>query len=464
MNYRGKTVLVAGAGRSGKSAARFLLTHEARVILTDTRSRGELEPGIADLLEAASSSGELVLELGSHREASFRKADLVILSPGISRSSPFLDSSRKAGIPIIAEIELAFRHLQGTIIGITGSNGKTTTTTLTAELLAGAGFRAHAAGNIGIPLIDFAAGSSDDDVHVVELSSFQLESIDTFRPFIGVLLNITPDHMDRYAAFDDYIAAKRRIFMNQEHTDFAVLNADDDRSAAMRNEIRARTTAFSRLKPVDNGVFIKNDEVVFRNENGEQVLFPTSVVKLKGAHNLENVLASCAIALLAGAPAESLVDTIRHFSGIEHRLEFVAELDGVQYYNDSKATNIAAALRSIDAFPGNILLIAGGRDKAGDFASMSALVHDRVKHIVTVGEAAEKIKASLGDSTAVHDAGFLQEAVLISRRLAKPGDVVLLAPACASFDQFRDFEHRGRVFKELVRGMRQDSANAGATG
>ncbi|HSW40709.1 MAG TPA: UDP-N-acetylmuramoyl-L-alanine--D-glutamate ligase, partial [Acidobacteriota bacterium] len=421
MNYREKSILIAGAGRSGLASARFLLARGARVTLTDIMRREELEPGISGLIEAASSyPGQLTLELGRHRDEDFLNADLVVLSPGIPLSLRFPDLSRNAGIPVIAEIELAHRHLKGTIIGITGSNGKTTTTALTAELLAGAGLRAHAAGNIGIPLVDFADGSTEEDFHVVELSSFQLESISDFRPFIGSILNISPDHMDRYAGLDEYIAAKLRLFMNQKETDFSVLNADDKRISAMRKETRARIVEFSRLEPVGIGACVRNGHVVFRDGYSETVLFPVNAVNLKGSHNLENVLASCAIAMLAGAAAASLGDSVRRFKGIEHRLEFVAELDGVRYFNDSKATNVAAALKSIDSFSGNIILIAGGRDKAGDFDALRPLVRRRVKHLVALGEAAGKIKKSLGDSTGTSDAHSMEEAVLIARRLAGP--------------------------------------------
>jgi len=453
MSYRGKSVLVAGAGRSGIASARFLLRCGARVILTDTQTGEALQPGLAPLLDLASRSGELVLELGGHRRESFTKCDLVVASPGIPLTHPAFAASRKSGIPIIAEVELAYRHLKGKIIGITGSNGKTTTTTLVHQLLAGAGFKAHAAGNIGDPLIDLAADSSPEDICVVELSSFQLEGILEFRPFIGSILNLTPDHMDRYSGFEQYVAAKRRVFMNQEETDFAVLNADDARTAAIRADLRAQPVMFSRLAPSGCGAFVRGDRVFFRSPEGEKDLFPVGAVALKGAHNLENVLAASAMAILAGAPPEGLEENIRRFQGVEHRLEFVCELDRVQYFNDSKATNVDAVIKSLEAFPGNVLLIAGGRDKEGDFTVLRPLVRQRVKHLVALGEAAGKIRKALADVTDISEAQSMQEAVSQCKRLARPGDVVLLAPACASFDMFRDYEHRGQVFKHAVRGQ-----------
>jgi UDP-N-acetylmuramoylalanine--D-glutamate ligase len=449
-SYQGKTVLVVGAAKSGLASVRFLLGCGARVILTDTKNHEALKAEIDPLRDFAADSGKLVLELGGHQNDSFAACDLVVVSPGVPLSLPYFDISRKAGIPIIAEIELAYRHLKGKIIGITGSNGKTTTTALVSDLLTGAGMKGHAAGNIGTPLISFTADSSAGDCYAVELSSFQLESIREFRPFIGSILNLTPDHMDRYPSFDDYITAKRRIFMNQEKTDFAVLNADDPRTDAMKAEVRAIPMLFSRLRPLEQGAFVRNDRVIFRNAEGERDLFPVNAIALKGSHNLENVLAACAMAILAGAPPESLEDSIRKFKGVEHRIEWVAELDGVQYFNDSKATNIDATIKSLESFPGNILLIIGGRDKAGDFTVLRSPVRERVKYLVLIGEAADKIRKALSGTVAIREAQSMEDAVSICRSLARRGDIVLLAPACASFDMFQNYEHRGRVFKEAV--------------
>jgi UDP-N-acetylmuramoylalanine--D-glutamate ligase len=455
MQYSGKSVLVAGAGRSGISAAHFLLNHGARVILTDTKTQASLEPSISGLLNLASHSNELILELGGNREESFAQCDLVVVSPGIPLVLPLFEISRKAGIPVIAEVELAYRHLQGKIIGITGSNGKTTTTTLVSELLTGAGLKAHTAGNIGTPLIDFVENSTPEDIHVVELSSFQLEAIHEFCPQIGSILNLTPDHMDRYRSFEDYIAAKQRIFMNQKQASFAVLNADDLRTAAMKNKMSAQPVLFSRQNSVEYGAFVRNGRVIYRNEQGEQDLLAISAIGLKGSHNLENVLAASAMAILAGAPPESLEENIRKFRAVEHRIEYVAELQGVQYFNDSKATNVDAAIKAIEAFPGNILLIAGGRDKESDFTTLKSQVRERVKHLIVIGEAAEKLKKALSGTTDISEATSMPEAVSLCSQIATKGDVVLLAPACASFDMFQNYEHRGRVFKEAVRNLQQ---------
>jgi UDP-N-acetylmuramoylalanine--D-glutamate ligase len=451
MDYSGKRVLIVGAARSGIAAAQFLLASGARVVFTDTK-RLEALPEIVPLLESA-RPGELVLELGEHRSQSFATCDFIVASPGVPLSIPEFEISRKAGVPIYAEVELAFRNLKGRIIGITGSNGKTTTTTLVSELLTGAGLRAHAAGNIGIPLISFVASSTPEDIYSVELSSFQLEGIRRFRPFIGSVLNLTPDHMDRYAGFDEYIAAKRRIFLNQTETDFAVLNADDPRTAAIAAEVRATPILFSRLTEVKQGAFVRNGIVVYRDAVSERNLFPVSAIALKGAHNLENALAACAMAILAGANPESLGKSVSEFKGVEHRIEPVSEIDGVQYFNDSKATNVDATIKSLESFPGNIILIAGGRDKAGDFSVLRSLVRERVKHLVLIGEASDKIRKALSGAAPMSQAHSMEEAVAMSRDLAQPGDVVLLAPACASFDMFQNYEHRGRAFKEAVRKL-----------
>jgi UDP-N-acetylmuramoylalanine--D-glutamate ligase len=453
MSYSGKTVLVVGAGRSGIAVSRFLLARGARVILTDAKTRDALESVIAPLFDAAKQSGELILEMGGHRDESFASCDLVVVSPGVPLALPAFDISRKAGVPVIAEIELAYRHLKGRIIGITGSNGKTTTTALVSELLNGAGLKGYAAGNIGAPLVSFASGSSPEDIYAVELSSFQLEGIKEFRPFVGTVLNLTPDHLDRYDGFEDYIRAKCRLFINQKSTDYAVLNADDARTAAIADCVNAKPVLFSRLSAVELGVFVREGRVVSRNEEGERDLFAVSAVTLRGMHNLENVLAACSMAILAGAQPDSLEESVRRFKGVEHRIEFAGERNGVQYFNDSKATNIDAAIKSLEAFPGNILLIAGGQDKAGDFAALRSTVRERVKHLVLIGEAAGKIRKALSGIVDISEAQSMQEAVLLCSRIALPGDVVLLAPACASFDMFQDYEHRGRVFKEEFRKL-----------
>jgi UDP-N-acetylmuramoylalanine--D-glutamate ligase len=454
--YNGKSVLIVGAAKSGISSARFLLAAGARVTLTDSQPLENL-PHISPLLNSKDYPGELLLELGGHNNDSFRTCDFVVVSPGVPLALPNFDISRKAGIPVIAEIELAARHLKGRIIGITGSNGKTTTTSLVSELLVGAGLKGHAAGNIGTPLIELVAGSSPEDIYAVELSSFQLEGIDQFRPAIGSILNLTPDHMDRYDGFEDYIAAKRRIFLNQQKTDFAVLNADDPRTAEIASQVASTPVLFSRTRTLERGAYVRDNVLFYRDETGEQKLFASDAISLKGAHNLENVLAACAMAILAGASVNGLEANVRKFKGVEHRIEFVCEINGVQYFNDSKATNVDATIKSLEAFPGNIVLIAGGKDKAGDFTVLQSLVRERVKHLVLIGQAAGKIREALSGTVDISEADSMQNAVYMCSQIARSGDIVLLAPACASFDMFRDYEHRGRVFKDAVRSLKKDA-------
>ena len=456
--YGGKTALVIGAARSGRAVAEFLLARGARVVLTDSKSAAELRPALEPLEQVSHDSGaELVFELGGHYPESFRTCDFAVVSPGVPLALPLFKETRKAGIPIIAEVELAYRHLKGRILGITGSNGKTTTTTLVAELLRGSGLNGRRAGNIGIPLISYVAQSSPDDLYSTELSSFQLEGIVQLRPAVGSILNLTPDHLDRYDGFESYIEAKRRVFMNQQNSDFAVLNADDPRTAAMASAVASTPVLFSRFSVPERGACLRGDMLCYRDGAGERELFSRQDIQLKGEHNVENVLAACTIAILAGAAPESMREVIQNFKGVEHRLEWVAEIDGVQYFNDSKATNVDATIKSLEAFPGNIHLIAGGRDKGGDFTVLAPLVRQRVKQLVLIGEAAGKLRDALGGVVETTECSSLEEAVLTCRKQARPDDVVLLAPACASFDMFDNYEHRGRVFKQIVLSLQTRS-------
>lgn len=453
--YSGQTVLVLGAARSGLAAAEFLLSQGARVILSDAKSEDALGPAITRAREEAAPGGELILELGGHRPESFRRCDLVVISPGVPASLPLLEESRRRGVPIIAEMELASRHLKGTIVGITGSNGKTTTTTLATEILIAAGSRSYAAGNIGIPLISYVDRSEPGDVYVTEVSSFQLECIIEFRPRVAALLNLSPDHLDRYAGFEEYAVAKRRIFRNQTAGDLAILNADDERVSSLASQLGGACLFFSRRTEPAWGTFVRGERAVYRNPHEELWLFDLGEVRVKGVHNLENALAACAVTLPVGATGQAIRSVIRSFQGVEHRLEWVAEIDGVGYFNDSKATNVDAAVKSLEAFPGGVLWIAGGRDKGGDFARLREHVRQKVVHAVLIGEAAGKIADAVSDLVEVSRAQTLPEAVGLCRRLALRGQVVLLAPACASFDMFQNYEDRGRVFKHAVGRLRQ---------
>ncbi len=453
---RGKHVLVIGLARTGIATARFCAEHGATVTASDAHAESELGADVLSLREEG-----IKLELGGSPESSLLKQDLVIPSPGVPADAPLLQSARAKGITIWSEIELADRFLEGRLIAITGSNGKTTTTSLVHHILRTAGFSTMVAGNIGTPLISRVALSSADTITVAELSSFQLELVETFHPDIAVLLNLTPDHLDRHKTMEAYTAAKARIFEKQTESDFAVLNADDPAAVALAPK-RPQVYWFSRKQRVLQGAYLRGEEIVFRSSKQEEVLLRRQEISLPGTHNLENVLAAVTAARLEGAAVAAIAEAVRTFPGVEHRLEFVAEIGGVRYYNDSKATNVDATLKALEAFPGRILVILGGKDKGSDYSVLQSALRERTVLALLIGAAAEKIDQQIAGSVATQRAGTIERAVEIASQAARRGDVVLLAPACASFDQFENFEHRGRVFKELVRKREQQSAGGAA--
>jgi len=450
LELKGKRVLVVGLARTGVATALFCAEHGARVAATDTRSADELGDCVSKLRDA-----EVQLQLGGYSDAILHGQELVVPSPGVPADAPLLIQARDLKITVWSEIELASWFLHGRLIGITGSNGKTTTTTLVDHILRQAGFATVLAGNIGTPLIAQANKAAQGTVTVAELSSFQLELIETFRPSIAVLLNLTPDHLDRHKTFSAYAAAKARIFENQIEEDAAILNLDD---AASREIVPSRPQVFwfSRKTNVEQGAFVSNGKLIFRRNNKEEEILNCNEISLPGAHNLENVLAATIAARLAGVPSLQIAEAVHSFAGVEHRIEFVAEIHGARYYNDSKATNVDATLKALEAFPGRIIVILGGKDKASDYSPLRELLRERTILALLIGSVAEKIERQIAGSVAIERAGTLERAVQIATRTAQPGDVVLLAPACASFDQFQNYEHRGRVFKELVRQLQRN--------
>ena len=450
VELKNKRVLVVGLARTGVATALFCAGRGAAVTGTDSRSQAEIGEEIAAKLRAANVN----LELGGHQEQTFLRQDLIIPSPGVPADAPLLQAARAKGVPIWSEIELAYRFRQGKLIGITGSNGKTTTTSLVEHILRTASFPTILAGNIGTPLISCVERMTNDTITVIELSSFQLELIQDFRTDISVFLNLTPDHLDRHGSMDSYIAAKSRIFANQTEEDFAILNADDPGTTPLA-PTRPHVYWFSRKQRAAQGAFLQGDDIVFRNEGREEVVLQRQEVPLPGAHNLENALAAIAAARIAGAGAKAIAEGVRSFAGVEHRLEFVSEISGVRYYNDSKATNVDATLKALDAFPGRILVILGGKDKGSDYTPLQTPLRERAILALLIGAAADKIAGHIDGSVAIERAGTLDRAVEIASRTARAGDVVLLAPACASFDQFENYEHRGRVFKALVHELEQ---------
>ena len=451
MELNGKRVLVVGLGKSGVASALFLKKHGAKVSVSDTKSGDDLRNEIPLLLDHG-----IDVETGGHGERTFRGQDLIVVSPGVPVDAPPLVQARSLGESVIGEIELAAQFLPGPIVAITGSNGKTTTTTLTGEILTAAGFPTLVGGNIGTPAISLAERAEKDTVIVLEVSSFQLETIQTFRPKVGVVLNVTPDHLDRHRTFEAYVDAKARLFENQQPIDFAVLNADDPTCVSMAKRTKAQVFEFSRQKEVQHGAWVHDGKILFRDKSGQREMMKVSEIPLKGAHNLENVLAAvCAAALMTCAP-EKIRQAVCDFKAVEHRLEFVAKINGVDYYNDSKATNVDATIKALESFPANIHLILGGKDKGSDYTVLNDLLRQRVKRVYTIGAAAAKIESQIvsssfktGGPEVVH-AETLENAIRKANAVAQPGDVVLLAPACASFDQFKNYEQRGKVFKEVV--------------
>ena len=447
MEFKGKKVLVVGLGKSGLAAALFLRRRGAQVTVSDNRSADALGKDIPALLEEG-----IAVEAGGHGLLTFRRQDLIVVSPGVPIDTPELVQVKTFGLPIIGEVELAARYLKGKTLAITGSNGKTTTTSLCGAMLEAGKLPVQVGGNIGIPVIALVDDSREDGWSVLEVSSFQLETTHQFRPEIAVILNITPDHLDRHGTFESYAAAKERIFANQTAEDALVLNADDDVASRAAARAKSQVFWFSSKRIVRQGSFVHEGAIVFRASEQAAPVFILKVenIPLKGNHNIENVLAAVCAARLAGVAPDAIGAAVESFKAVEHRLEFVASIHGVDYYNDSKATNVDAAAKAIAAFPGGIHLILGGKDKNSDYRQLRSLLEERVKTVYTIGAAAEKIETHIYGAVPVVSAGTLDVAVAKAAEAAQPGEIVLLAPACSSFDQFENYEHRGQVFKELV--------------
>lgn len=449
-----KRVLVIGLARTGVATALFCAEHGATVTASDTRSMEELAEAVGNLQQA-----HIRIELGDSAANLLQGQELIIPSPGVPAAAPLLQEARRLGLTVWSEIELAHRFLKGKLIGVTGSNGKTTTTALIEHILREAQFPTVLAGNIGTPLIAHVGETTDQTITVAELSSFQLELIENFEPNIAVFLNLTPDHLDRHKTMVAYGAAKARIFENQRAGDFAVLNADDSASAVYAPP-RPKVFWFSRKKVVEQGGFVRDERVIFRRDGEDEEIVSAREIPLPGAHNLENVLAAAVATRLAGAPPWQIAKGIRSFKGVEHRIEFVAEVRGVRYYNDSKATNVDATLKALESFPGRIIVILGGKDKDSDYTQLRGALRDKAVLALLIGAAADKIEKQIAGSVAIQRAGTVENAVDCAYHAAHSGDIVLLAPACASFDQFQNYEHRGRVFKELVHHLDDVRSNA----
>lgn len=449
MDLAGKRILIVGFGKTGEALAGFLLRRGARVTISEMKTEEALGGRILAWKERGA-----VFETGGHRLETFLGSELIVPSPGAA-SLPFLRASQEKGIPVISEIELAYRFLRGRIVGITGTNGKSTTATLAHKILKDGGLKSRLAGNIGKPLVSFVAGSRDDHIYVTEISSFQLEHVRHFRSAISVFLNISPNHLDWHGSFASYLAAKKRLFENQDKTDLAILNRDDRLVWKTARETRAEVLAFSRRVAVIRGCDLDDGWLVLRDGTKKERLIKTDDIPLPGDHNRDNVMAAALIGHALGVDTRAMRPSIRSFAGLEHRLEHVLTYRGVRFVNDSKATTVDATLKALLSFDRRIVLILGGRDKGADFSRLRREVRARAKRVILLGEAREKIERALKGAVPLEKASTLREAIRKAFDAAAAGEVVLLSPACASFDMFKNFEARGRAFKKEVCRLRE---------
>ncbi len=448
-DYRGRQIVVVGAGRTGRALAEHFLTAGAQVVLSDSRPADQL----ADL--APLQGRGVCLDCGGHSRELFITADLIAISPGVPLTLPAIAAALRKGVPVLGEIEIAFRELKAPLAAITGTNGKSTTTTLMGEIFRAWGRRTFVGGNLGTPLVEALDGSRWDWL-VAEVSSFQLEAIETFRPKYGLLLNISEDHLDRYPDMASYLAAKQMLFANMAGDDVAVLNGDDPLVLKLAAEVACRKVHFSSRSVLEEGMGLEGGDIVWRR-SGTETRFPTAELRLKGLHNLENVMAALIPPLLEGCPPQTAWGAVCAFGGLDHRMVLVRELDGVAWYNDSKGTNVGSVVKSLAGLERPVTLIAGGRDKGGDYLPLAGPVKNKVAHLVLIGEASDRIEAALGAVTDTVRAATLEEAVLLARRLTPPGGSVLLSPSCSSFDMFRSYAQRGEVFVRAVQALPEDA-------
>lgn len=458
MELAHKNILVVGFGITGVATARFLVSKGASVTLTDTESEQKLFLKIPDRISLMREMG-VKLELGEHKIETFKNTDLVVLSPGVPHTIMPVIAAKENGIKITGEVELASGFIDEPVIAVTGTNGKTTTTTLLGEMLINSGLKVFVGGNIGKPLIDYAAKKEKADIIVAELSSFQLDTIDTFRPEISVLLNITQDHLDRYSDFKAYAQAKERIFKNQRQNDTAVLNGSDPIVEKISGNIKAEKLFFynqpaAALK-IDNGAVVNSNNIIFYSNKTAYESLDLANINLSGKHNLENISAAALAALAAGGTFKGIQAALKKFKGLSHRLEYIDTIDNVRYFNDSKATNLDSVARALEAFKKPVILIMGGRSKNYDFHALKGQVRQHVKKLIIMGEATKDIRSALGHITSVKDVSSMEDAVFYASQKASPGDTVLLSPACSSFDMYRNYAHRGEAFCNAVKKLKK---------
>jgi len=448
MNLSGQRILVIGLGKTGIASARFLAGKGALVVVTDEKPLSELKDAISELGNAYANC-----EFCKYEPDILARVDMIIPSPGVPPSNILLVEAVNKKIPILSEIELAYRFLKPPMIAITGTNGKTTTTTLIGKLLARGGKKAFVGGNIGNPLIGYVDGKQDDDYAVVEVSSFQLQWIQYFHPFISILLNTTCDHVNYHGSFEAYRMTKERIFENQEKSDLAILNADEPRSSVLAKNMSSKVQFFSTSTNVTKGMYLDHNTLINYTTGNDREVYPLDMIKIPGLHNIENVMASIMAARECGCSPGNIISAIADFKGISHRIEFTCEKNGVAFYDDSKGTNVGAVVRALETFSRPIILLLGGRDKEGDFETLSPLVREKVKELVLFGEARDRINDLIGGIVKTSKATTLKEAIEIAYHNSSPGDIVLLSPGCASFDEFSNYKERGRFFKDAVKNL-----------
>ena len=453
MDLKNKKVLVVGLGATGKSTSLFLKEKGAKLTVSEMRSEEELLPTLQRL-----KSLDIAVETGEHRLETFLAADLIVVSPGVPLAIPPLKAAAERGVKIVSEIELASQYIETPIIAVTGTNGKTTTVNLIAEIFKASGKRIFLGGNIGTPLIEYVLHQRQDDYIIAEISSFQLEGIQGFKPYISVLLNIQHDHLDRYSSYEEYITAKARIFMNQSNQEYAILNADDTEIQRLSSSINASILHFSCGKEVTPGIYCR-DHLLYLNNGTGQTRFTLGNLHLKGTHNLHNIMAAAITSKLCGCPPEKIKQVIENFKGLPHRLEFLKESHKIKFYNDSKATNVGSVIRALEALAPPLILIAGGKDKGGDYHPLIPLIKEKTKVLILLGEAKEKMHQALKTSTSTFLVDTLEEAVKRALKQASPGDTILLSPACSSFDMFQNYKERGDAFKELVNTLTMKNEN-----
>jgi UDP-N-acetylmuramoylalanine--D-glutamate ligase len=442
---KGKRIVVVGMAKTGVAAAEFLLQQGAAVTVSEIKTEGELGTFPRRLRSLGAE-----VEVGAHSPETLLSGDLIVLSPGVDPAIPPLEQARTQAIPIVSEVELASWFLRPPLIAVTGTNGKSTTTALIGHVLSGGGKRVFVGGNIGTPLTEYLLRKDEADYIVAEISSFQLEAISSFRPWIALLLNLGEDHLDRHPTLSSYAAVKARIFLNQESRDWAVVNNDDATVRSLIPRIKAQLFPFGRTKNGEQGVWLEDPTTIVCRGLGQGERFSLERVKIKGMHNAENIMAAIGAAAICGVPAKEIQQSLDTFEGLEHRLEWVGEWNGVNVYNDSKATNVASTLTALMSLDGPIILLAGGRDKGGDYSTLRKPIKERVKALILMGEAREKMQGAFQDLLPCHLVGGMEEGVRLAWKLARHGDEVLLSPACSSFDMFTDYQDRGRAFKEIV--------------